>query len=193
MASLTFSQTRSSSLTLLVSGGFLFSGLMFGPDLDIYSRQFQRWGWLRYIWIPYQKSLHHRSFLSHGPVIGTALRVLYLGIWMAGVGGVVVTIAVWVGVLPWNWQMGRDILARSLHHYFPEAIALLLGCELGAMSHSLSDWGGSAYKRLQRQGFPRLLPQGKRRNGKKSSSAKSHSSSKRRPRSGSKSRSRKRR
>ncbi len=29
---------------------------MFGPDLDIYSVQFQRWGFLRWIWLPYQKS-----------------------------------------------------------------------------------------------------------------------------------------
>ncbi|NET52662.1 MAG: metal-binding protein, partial [Merismopedia sp. SIO2A8] len=78
--------TKSSDLTLMLSAGFLFGGLMFGPDLDIYSRQFKRWGWLRWIWIPYQKSMRHRSVLSHGLLIGTTLRVVYLAIWIVGLG-----------------------------------------------------------------------------------------------------------
>ncbi len=35
VAGFTLWQTRSSNATLLVAGGFLFGGLMFGPDLDI--------------------------------------------------------------------------------------------------------------------------------------------------------------
>ncbi|MEB3338049.1 MAG: metal-binding protein, partial [Leptolyngbyaceae bacterium] len=69
--------TQSSRLTLIVAGGFLLGGLMFGPDLDIYSRQYQRWGWLKWIWLPYRKLLKHRSFWSHGFVVGTTLRLLY--------------------------------------------------------------------------------------------------------------------
>ena len=41
--------TRNGSLTLILAGGFLFSGLMFGPDLDIHSIQFKRWGILGFI------------------------------------------------------------------------------------------------------------------------------------------------
>ena len=33
--------------TLLVAAGFVFAGLMFGPDLDVRSVQSKRWGWLR--------------------------------------------------------------------------------------------------------------------------------------------------
>lgn len=55
VAGVTFWQTGSSNVTLFVSGGFLFGGLMFSPDLDIYSIQYQRWGFLRWIWLPYQK------------------------------------------------------------------------------------------------------------------------------------------
>jgi uncharacterized metal-binding protein len=83
---LTAAVTRSGNLTLLVSGGFLFSGLMLSPDLDLHSLPFKRWGWLRWIWIPYQKAMHHRSVFSHGPLIGTTLRVLYLASWMALLG-----------------------------------------------------------------------------------------------------------
>ncbi|MFB2835283.1 metal-binding protein [Floridanema evergladense] len=149
VAVLTFGQTQSGSLTLLVSGGFLFGGLMFGPDLDIYSRQYQRWGFLRWIWIPYQKSLRHRSFLSHGPIIGTALRSLYLTLWIVILGGMVILIADLLGVETTDWKTSTKLALTSVTQHKAEGIALLVGLELGAMSHSLSDWSGSAIKRLK--------------------------------------------
>ncbi|MHC5935132.1 metal-binding protein [Nostoc sp.] len=161
VAGVTFWQTCSSNATLLVAGGFLFGGLMFGPDLDIYSVQFQRWGFLRWIWLPYQKSLRHRSFLSHGPIIGTILRVLYLGCLLAILAIFVLTIAEKLGNLSFTWQDLGGTVGRSLVDYDTEYIALFVGLELGAMSHSLSDWGGSAYKRMQKQGVRGLFPSGK--------------------------------
>ena len=161
VAGVTFWQTRSSNATLLVAGGFLFGGLMFGPDLDIYSVQFQRWGFLRWIWLPYQKSLRHRSFLSHGPIIGTILRILYLGCLLAILAISLLTIAQKLGNLSFTWQDLGGTVGRSLVDYDTEYIALFLGLELGAMSHSLCDWGGSAYKRFQKQGVRGLLPSGK--------------------------------
>lgn len=160
VAGVTFWQTRSSNATLLVAGGFLFGGLMFGPDLDIYSVQFQRWGFLRWIWLPYQKSLRHRSFLSHGPIIGTILRILYLGCLLAILAIFVLAIAERLGNLSFTWQDLGKTVGRSLVQYDTEYIALFLGLEFGAMSHSLSDWGGSAYKRFQKQGVRGLLPSG---------------------------------
>jgi uncharacterized metal-binding protein len=157
----TFWQTRSSNVTLLVAGGFLFGGLMFGPDLDIYSVQFQRWGFLRWIWLPYQKSLRHRSFLSHGPIIGTTLRVIYLGCLLAILAVLGLAVAQKLWNFNFTWQDLGGIVGRSLWNYNTEYIALFLGLELGAMSHSLSDWGGSAYKRFQKQGVRGLLPSGK--------------------------------
>ncbi|YAF95563.1 MAG: metal-binding protein [Nodularia sp. CChRGM 3473] len=161
IAGVTFWQTGSSNVTLLVAGGFMFGGLMFGPDLDIYSRQFQRWGFLRWIWLPYQKSLRHRSFLSHGPIIGTTLRVIYLGCLLAIVAIVMLMIAQKLGNISFTWQDLGEILGRSLAVYGTEYLALFLGLELGAMSHSLSDWGGSAYKRVQKQGVRGWLAGGK--------------------------------
>jgi uncharacterized metal-binding protein len=161
VAGVTFWQTRSSNATLLVAGGFLFGGLMFGPDLDIYSVQFQRWGFLRWIWLPYQKSLRHRSFFSHGPIIGTTLRVLYLGGLLAILAIVILAVAEKLWNIAFTWQDLGVTVGRSLLQYDTEYIALFLGFELGAMSHSLSDWGGSAYKRVQKQGLRSLLPSGK--------------------------------
>jgi uncharacterized metal-binding protein len=161
VAGATFVQTKSGNLTLLVASGFMFGGLMFGPDLDIYSRQYQRWGLLRWIWIPYQKSLRHRSFLSHGPIIGTTLRVIYL----SGVVGILIifgaVVAQILGNGNWSRQVLNEAVARSLFHHSTELLALFLGLELGAMSHSLSDWSNSAYKRFQKQGVRGLLPRAK--------------------------------
>ncbi|MDF5723807.1 MAG: metal-binding protein [Rhizonema sp. PD37] len=157
---ITFVQTRSGNLTLLVAGGFIFGGLMFGPDLDIYSRQFQRWGFLRFIWLPYQKSLRHRSFLSHGLIIGTTLRVLYLSSIISVLAIVVLEIAEKLWNVGLSWQfVGATVMKSS--RYSTEFLALFLGLELGAMSHYVSDWGGSTYKRVQKQGIRALLPRAK--------------------------------
>ena len=161
VAGVTLWQSRSSNVTLLVAGGFLFGGLMFGPDLDIYSLQYQRWGFLRWIWLPYQKSLRHRSFLSHGPIIGTTLRVLYLACLLAVLALFVLVIVAKLWNLTFTWHDVGVTIGRSLTNYSIEFFALFLGLELGAMSHSLSDWSGSAYKRVQKQGIRGLLPSSK--------------------------------
>ncbi|MDY6937219.1 MAG: metal-binding protein [Cyanobacteriota bacterium] len=164
VASLTFARTQSDRLTLLVAGGFLFGGLMFGPDLDIRSRQYQRWGWLRWMWLPYQKSLRHRSMLSHGPILGTLLRLVYLAAWIAILG--ISMILTWAAVQQlggWieNWQVWADRtlarvgtgVVRSLRVYSGEWLAWGLGVEIGAMSHSVCDWGSSLYKRFRKSGW----------------------------------------
>jgi uncharacterized metal-binding protein len=161
IATSTLMVTRNSSITLLVAGGFMFGGLMFGPDLDIYSRQFQRWGFLRSIWLPYQKSLRHRSFLSHGPIIGTTLRVAYL---MTIVGLLTIFLfLIWsrLGNVNLNWNDIWLNTKKYINIHAGDFFAVVIGCEIGAMSHSLSDWIGSSYKRWQKQGFQGLLNQGK--------------------------------
>jgi uncharacterized metal-binding protein len=148
----TLLSTRDSKTTLIVSSAFLFSGLMFGPDLDIYSRQFQRWGKLRWIWLPYQKTLRHRSLLSHGIAIGTGIRLVYFLSVLAMFAAVSMAIAQSIWGFDWNWQQFvKNSLPVIFDRYQKEAIATFLGLELGAMSHSLSDWFHSAYKRQKKQ------------------------------------------
>ncbi|PSB29145.1 metal-binding protein [Chlorogloea sp. CCALA 695] len=137
---------RNSDRTLIVAGAFLFSGLMFGPDLDIYSVQYKRWGYLRYLWIPYQKTLKHRSFFSHGLIIGTTVRLIYLAFWLSLVGIFAVGIAELWGDISWNWQLWAQLAKK----YTYEWIALFVGLEMGAISHILSDRLGSFVKRQQR-------------------------------------------
>lgn len=162
IAGLTLALTQSGNLTLLVSAGFLFSGLMFGPDLDIYSQQYKRWGVLRWIWLPYRKSMRHRSHFSHGIILGTIGRVLYLALWIscfASVGILVSAIAQqqlgstenWQILAQQNFSTGIQLVTTTFKTHPAECLALVIGLELGAMSHSISDWTGSAVKRWQKQ------------------------------------------
>lgn len=150
---ITYMVTRNGEVTLLMGGGFFFSGLMFGPDLDIYSAQYKRWGVLRWIWLPYRKFFKHRSLFSHGFIIGTVIRVIYLFLIVSVIAIFLVAIAQLIFGFPWNWQKftlkGIDLITNQ---YSAEAITLWLGLELGAMSHSLSDWISSALKKQRKIG-----------------------------------------
>lgn len=62
---------------------FLLSNHYLSPDLDIDSIMHKRWGMLYFIWIPYKKVFHHRSFWTHSGPISAAVRFLYLLGWLA--------------------------------------------------------------------------------------------------------------
>ena len=151
--------TQNAGIALTLSSSFLFSGLMFGPDLDIHSVQFKRWGPLRWIWLPYRKSLQHRSWLSHGPIVGTTLRLLYLGCWTALFSAVAFSICILNHWTNWGLQsaMGsiQTTVNSTLERHTWEIWASLAGLELGAMSHSLSDGLGSAWSRRKRKRLAR--------------------------------------
>ena len=166
---LSFWQTGNGSLTLLVASGFLAGGLVFGPDLDTRSIQYKRWGWLRWIWIPYQQQLPHRSLLTHGPIVGTLLRIAYISLWGACL--TFLSIVLWAmgqqlqGTVD-QWQPLAYQALQSVHQglidrlrqYPPGWIALGIGLEAGAMSHALSDWIGSTRKQVQQHGWQALRP-----------------------------------
>ena len=154
--------TRNGEITLIVGLAYLFSGLMFGPDLDIHSVQFKRWGIFRWIWLPYQKTLSHRSNLSHGFLVGTTLRVLYFSAFLLLVGVITVAIAQGVWGFEWNWQ--AFVVTSGQHvqkNYYSEVLALFVGLEVGAMSHSVSDWTGSAIKQFKKKGLAGIFTQKK--------------------------------
>ncbi len=64
----------------ILLGSYLASGLIFSNDLDLHSSNYMRWGLLRFIWLPYQKVVRHRSWVSHSLVVGPLLRVVYFGL-----------------------------------------------------------------------------------------------------------------
>ncbi|MFT0796017.1 metal-binding protein [Synechococcus sp. H70.1] len=141
----------STAAALAAGSAYLFAGLMFSGDLDTRSRQYRRWLFLRWIWLPYRRWLHHRSFWSHGPLVGTALRLLYLGLWVTGVG----LPAAWLGSRLGWWQWQPGIWRESLWHWLQAHAATLfwvgLGLELGAVNHSLSDCLVSRWRRWRKR------------------------------------------
>lgn len=152
VSGITYFLTQNGKLALILAGGFLFSGLMFGPDLDIYSVQYKRWGWFRWIWIPYRSAIRHRSQLSHGLIIGTILRLLYISLIILILSGIIAAIAYLFGYVNLKSVIDSQKQFPVWNAKYTQALfALIIGLELGAMSHSISDWIGSAYKRNKTQ------------------------------------------
>jgi uncharacterized metal-binding protein len=136
-----------STLTLMICGGFLFGGLMMGPDLDTHSIHYKRWGIFRWIWLPYRQSMRHRSPWSHGPIMGTTVRVLYLMLWLGLVSLVSVAAVNEMVQIGWSWNQLGQFWLRQFYRYRQEMLALFVGLELGAFSHYTADWLVSGYKK----------------------------------------------
>ena len=145
--------TRDPATAAVATAGLLLGGFMFGPDLDIASKQYRRWGPFRGLWLPYRWALRHRSRLSHGILFGTAIRVLYF---LCAVG-VALTAAiavrdVYLYRLPATpdlaWQGAErvwSVVAGVAPRYHAAAFA---GLWLGAASHTLADIVGSTLKAI---------------------------------------------
>jgi uncharacterized metal-binding protein len=109
---------------LIATASYYISGMYLSPDLDLVSRPFKRWGLLRFIWLPYQRLIpRHRHWLSHGPVIGSAVRLVYLATWLSPL------LVLFPGLQRIQW-VGVTL---------PNVVAFLVGVELSALNHLLLD------------------------------------------------------
>jgi uncharacterized metal-binding protein len=142
------------TVSVIATGAMIFSGLMFGPDLDLNSRPYRRWGPLRFIWKPYQSLLPHRSLLSHGPVLGTLIRIIYFLLMFCLVGATVLyLIRVYFRGQETTWGAEYamikadlfDIWDQTEKHYFWGAFC---GMWLGALAHTTADMFWSTYKKI---------------------------------------------
>ena len=115
---------------LIGAASFLIGGLWLSPDLDTRSLALRRWGTLQWLWWPYRTLLPHRSFWSHGPVIGTLLRLLLLLGW-----GTLVT-----ALLPGQSiaELPQVLLQAVRRHPVP-ALAVVLSLEASVWLHLLLD------------------------------------------------------
>jgi uncharacterized metal-binding protein len=95
--------------------GFHFATYFMNPDLDLNSLGYKSWGWLRFIWWPYQKMLAHRCFLSHFPVISTILRIIYL-LWTS------VRAAAWETLFDWFPVLGPYLVVFILGMIFSDTL-----------------------------------------------------------------------
>lgn len=113
-------------IILLISTSYLFASYMFNGDLDIYSRPYRRWSILRFIWKPYQHTFSHRSVFTHGLIIGTIIRLIYLLV-------IPIIIMVFLGI--------------NISIFFsPFAFLIYFGLELGSAIHTIADKTYSFFK-----------------------------------------------
>jgi uncharacterized metal-binding protein len=147
VAGLSLVLTQQGIMTLLICAGFLLGGLMLGPDLDTHSIHYKRWGWFRWIWLPYRSSMRHRSLWSHSPLLGTTVRVIYLMTWMGMFSLVGVAAVNEIGQFGLSWMGIGQFWGFLLQRFRYEAILLFIGLELGAFSHYTADWIVSHSKR----------------------------------------------
>jgi uncharacterized metal-binding protein len=123
---------------------FLAGGLWLSPDLDTRSNPSRRWGPLRLLWWPYRRLLRHRSLLSHSPVLGSTVRLLYLAALITGVTSL---------LHPWGAPSPQQLgfqLQKLWQEHRPLSLAVLCGVEASAWLHLIQD--GDPMPRL-----PRLL------------------------------------
>jgi uncharacterized metal-binding protein len=134
----------------------LFSGLMFGPDLDLDSKPYRRWGPLKFLWKPYQAALPHRSKLSHGPILGTVIRIVYFLIVFSLFTATVLYLRHrFVNVQQTTWQGEFDVVKADLFTFLNETDQKYLwgafgGLVVGALAHTTADIVWSAIKRRRR-------------------------------------------
>lgn len=110
---------------LILMFAYLFASLMFNGDLDTESRPIKRWWIFKWIWYPYKEMIPHRSIWSHGVIVGTLVRILYLAP---------------LGVLIWGFFGFQPF---DVNWY--RVLLVLIGLELGNTVHTVSDKIGSLW------------------------------------------------
>lgn len=152
-------------LAAIAGISYLLGGLFLSPDLDTYSRPYQRWGYLRWLWWPYRQWIPHRSVLSHGPIIGTVLRLLYGGVWLGIFLLCLLLFLVTAQKMTSHLEIGQGELLPQGKFLFGHTLAWVylslrshpyhwltafMGLEVAAMVHYLSDWGVSRVKGIMK-------------------------------------------
>ena len=110
--------------------GFLFGGLWLSPDLDTRCNALRRWGPLSGIWWPYRRLIPHRSIWSHGPLLGTAVRLLVLLGWTLLISNLIPKI---------NPNDVLSALQWAVQNHPQQSAALLLGLEASVWLHLIQD------------------------------------------------------
>ncbi len=145
-------------MSVIATLTMLFAGLMFGPDLDLQSRPYSRWGPLRFIWKPYQVALPHRSVLSHGPVLGTVIRVAYFALMFSLLAATFLYLRhTYLRGMQTTWTKEFNLVKGDAFSFYGQADknylwAGFLGLCLGALSHTAADITWSTIKSVGRGG-----------------------------------------
>jgi uncharacterized metal-binding protein len=134
----------------------LASGMLLSPDLDFdksdlwgrsrgrawSNRVLRRWGPIGIIWYPYARLLPHRSWISHGYVIGGIIRLAYL---LSCIGCMIGIMALFTDGRILGPTLNVLYTIGSAHPFL--GIALLGGIITGADVHVWADRHIRAYAR----------------------------------------------
>lgn len=122
----------------LAAGIGCFCGVILTPDLDVDTSTRSKakmvaasplgWLWVFY-WYPYAKAIKHRAWISHLPIIGTIIRVLYL--FAPFILGAVVLQLNGLPILESAWVL-RPLLV-------PQVMAWGLGLSMSDLVHWIRD------------------------------------------------------
>jgi uncharacterized metal-binding protein len=139
--------------TTVTLGAFVLSGLLFSPDLDLRSASYMRWGKLRFIWLPYQRLVRHRSWISHSLLAGPLIRFAYFGamaLFLALVGLLLVGLLVPLDASGSLRAFVSDTLVWADNHRLFVFYALC-GFVAASALHSLTDTWSTSMKRRTRR------------------------------------------
>lgn len=125
----------------VLAGAHLLSGLLFSCDLDVRAGEYRRWGPFRWIWWPYQRLIPHRSWISHGLIVGPLLRLGYFALvleLLLSLGAWALSVAGGDGLA---WLNGWHVFWMELMRAYPRRFAeVAVGFILGGAAHSIPDW-----------------------------------------------------
>ena len=109
---------------------YMFSGYVLSPDLDRHSTPYNRWGYFKWYWRPYQKVIKHRSPWSHWIILGTLIRLAYI---------------LWIPVVI---LLIFDIdIAKYAKLYWVDIVAFFIAMDLASAIHIISDYTYSGVKK----------------------------------------------
>lgn len=142
------------TVSLIATASMLFSGLMFGPDLDLDSKPYKRWGPLKLLWKPYQAALPHRSVLSHGPVLGTIIRIVYFLLVFSAFGATILYLSrVYVHGQQSTWSAEFNLIQSDMLMFWNNSDQTLFlgafgGMWAGALAHTAADITWTTFKKI---------------------------------------------
>ena len=139
--------------TAVTVAAFVVSGLLFSPDLDLRSASYMRWKGLRFIWLPYQRLVRHRSWISHSLLVGPLIRFAYfaaMALFLALVALVLLGLLVPLDASGSLRQFVIGSLTWGENHRLFVLYALC-GFVAASALHSLTDTWVSSMKRRRRR------------------------------------------
>lgn len=117
--------------------GFFVGTQWLSPDLDLpHSLPTQRFGFMKFVLDPYRNLVgHHRSVLSHSPILSTFIRLAYF------------ILPVALGLA----YFGRlENVYKLFQVYQTLIISFIIGLELSTDTHLILDWQYSLKRKWRR-------------------------------------------